>query len=52
MIFEEKLMNLKRAFDFFYNFSQMLLILRIIQLDTTIIVHRSSCKVPIILVIY
>jgi hypothetical protein len=39
------------SFDFLYNFfSETFIILRRTQRDTIINVHRSSCKVPVILV--
>jgi hypothetical protein len=38
------------CFDFVQNFSETFLIIKRIQLDIIIKVHRSSCKVPVILV--
>jgi len=42
--FLEKVTECKMVFDFFYNF----VILRRIQRDIIINVHRSSCKIPVI----
>ena len=50
-IFGETLVNTQRAFWFALQLlSQTVVILRIIQRDIIINVHRSSCKVPVIIV--
>ena len=50
-IFGKKLLNKKCVFCFTLQlWSETFLILRIIQQDIIINVHRSSCKVPVILI--
>ena len=47
----KKLLNIKYVFSFsLQNLSEKFLILRRIQTDIVINIHRSSCKVPVILV--
>jgi hypothetical protein len=46
---KKKLTECKMCFDFLYSFSEKCLILRITERDMIKSVHRSSCKVPVIL---
>jgi hypothetical protein len=49
-IFGKKLLNIKCVFWFYLQLlSETFLILRRIQLDIIVNVHRSSCKVPLLL---
>ena len=50
-IFEKKILNINLCFDFIYTFFyEIVLILRTTQGDVVRNVHRSSCKVSVILV--
>jgi hypothetical protein len=51
-IFGKTLLNIKRVFLFSQLLCEIFLILIRIQRDIIISVHTSSCKVPVILVIF